>query len=650
MKKIFAFLLCALCVAPFVAAQPLARVAPQQVGIDPERMLNADRIILDAINNQEIPGAVLAVVKDGKMAYLKAYGNRRIVPNTEPMTANTIFDMASCSKSLGTAVCFMSLIEKGYVRLQDAVSTYIPGFTGWTSADGKNKTTIRVEHLLTHTSGIPPYVTPTELRKQFGEKANADSLIKYIATCPRDFEPGTDFQYSCLNFITLQRILESVTGMSLRDYAQKYVFQPLGMKHTDYLPCHLDEKSGLWVNDQNVVVTDEALFTSDDKKLKSASSKGYYIAPTEKQAANPKICFTGQVHDPLAREINLGISGNAGLFTTAEDVAILCAALQNGGELNGVRILSPLTVKTMRTVPRDESSLGRALGWDVFSPYASNVGNLFSPETYGHTGYTGTSVIIDPVNDVSVILLTNRAHPDDGGASVRLRTIVANAVAGAVIDTRKGFSNDNKAATELYYPYYYTRFMEFMDQPAITENDIVMLGNSLTEGGKDWGKRLGWKNVVNRGIIGDEINGIYDRLHQILPGKPKKIYLLSGVNDVSHHLSTDEIVARMARLLDRIQSESPATEIVLQSLLPINESFHRYKNLNGKTYQIPEINARLAQLAKEKGIQFINLFPLFENPGTNVLRKELTSDGLHLNEEGYKIWTKAILDAEKARK
>ena len=100
------------------------------------------------------------------------------------------------------------------------------------------------------------------------------------------------------------------------------------MKHTDYLPCHLDEKSGLWVNDQNVVVTDEALFTSDDKKLKSASSKGYYIAPTEKQAANPKICFTGQVHDPLAREINLGISGNAGLFTTAEDVAILCAARQ----------------------------------------------------------------------------------------------------------------------------------------------------------------------------------------------------------------------------------------------------------------------------------------------------------------------------------
>ncbi|MGN0229761.1 MAG: serine hydrolase [Muribaculaceae bacterium] len=649
MKKIFALLLCALCVAPLVAAQPLTRVAPQKVGIDPERMLNADRIINDAVNNKEIPGAVLAVVKDGKMAYLKAYGNRRIVPDTEPMTANTIFDMASCSKSLGTAVCFMTLIEKGYVRLQDAVSTYIPEFSGWTSADGKSKSTIRIEHLLTHTSGIPAYVTPNELRKHFGEKANSDSLIKYIATCKRDFEPGTDFQYSCLNFITLQRILEQVSGMSLRDYARKYVFEPLGMKHTDYLPCHLDEKSGLWVNDQNVVVTDDDLYTTDEK-TQSSTSKGYYIAPTEKQAANPKICLTGQVHDPLAREINLGISGNAGLFTTAEDVAILCAALQNGGELNGVRILSPLTVKAMRTVPRDELPLGRALGWDLYSPYASNVGNLFSPETYGHTGYTGTSVIIDPVNDVSVILLTNRAHPDDEGGVVRLRTLVANAVAGAVIDTRKGFSDDNKASTELYFPYYYTRFMEFMDQPAITENDIVMLGNSLTEGGKDWGKRLGWKNVVNRGIIGDEINGIYDRLHQILPGKPKKIYLLSGVNDVSHHLSTDEIVARMERLLSRIQAESPSTEIVLQSLLPIDEGFRRYKNLNGKTYQIPEINARLAQLAKKKGIRFINLFPLFEKPGTNVLRKELTTDGLHLNEEGYKIWTKAILDDQKAHK
>ena len=646
MKKLLSLLLGLFCAMPTIGAQPLPCVAPQQAGIDAERMLNADRIINEAINKQEIPGAVLAVVRNGKMAYLKAYGNRSVFPKTEPMTTNTIFDMASCSKSLSTAVSAMILIDKGYVRLQDPVSQYVPGFKSWKSEDGKSSKTIRVEHLLTHTSGLPAYVTPAQLRQLYGDAANADSLMRYISTCKRDFEPSTDFQYSCLNFITLQKIIEKVSGMTLRDFAKKNIFEPLGMKHTDYLPCHLDEKSGLWVNDQNVVVTDEALITTDDAKAKSSTTKGYYIAPTEKQGKDRKICFIGQVHDPLAREMNLGISGNAGIFTTAEDVAILCAALQNGGEYNGHRILSPLAVKAMRTVPRDELPLGRALGWDVYSDYSSNLGNMFSSETYGHTGYTGTSVLIDPVNDVSVILLTNRAHPEDGGAAVQLRTLVANAVAGAIIDTTTGYTAEHKASTEKYFPYYYTRFYEFMNQPAITNKDIVMLGNSLTEGGKDWGKKLGWKNVVNRGIIGDEIMGIYDRLHQILPGNPKKIYYLCGINDVSHHLTTDDIIARECKVIERIMSECPNTELIIQSLLPINESFHRYKNLDGKTNQVPEINARLAELAKEKGLKFINLYPLFVEPGTNVLRKDLTTDGLHLKDAGYQIWIKAIKDAK----
>ncbi|MGM9803893.1 MAG: serine hydrolase [Muribaculaceae bacterium] len=646
MKKLFILLLGLMICMPAIKAQPLPRVAPQQVGLDAERLLNADRIIDEAIANQEIPGAVLAVVRNGKMAYLRAYGNRSVFPKTLPMTTNTVFDMASCSKSMSTAVSAMILIDRGYLRLQDPVSLYLPGFNGWTSDDGSQKATIRIEHLLTHTSGIPAYVTPTELRKQYGEQANADSLINYIATCKRDFKPGTDFQYSCLNFITLQKIIEGISQQTLREFAQENIFKPLGMCHTDYLPCHLDEKSGLWVNDQNVVVTDEALITTDDTKAQSQTTRGYYIAPTEKQGKDRKTCFNGQVHDPLAREINLGISGNAGIFTTAEDVAVLCAALQAGGEINGTRILSPLAVKAMRTVPRDELPLGRALGWDVYSDYASNLGNMFSNQTYGHTGYTGTSILLDPVNDISVILLTNRAHPEDGGASVRLRTLVANAVAGALIDTSTEFNAEHKASTEKYFPYYYTRFMQFMDEPAITSNNIVMLGNSLTEGGKDWGKKLGWKNVVNRGIVGDEIMGIYDRLHQILPGKPKRIYYLCGVNDVSHHLSTDEILARTKKVIERIQRESPSTQIVMQTLLPINESFNRYKNLNGKTYQIPEINARLKAFAQEKGLKIIDLYPLFTEPGTNVLRKDITTDGLHLNEAGYKIWTKAILDAE----
>ena len=169
-----------------------------------------------------------------------------------------------------------------------------------------------------------------------------------------------------------------------------------------------------------------------------------------------------------------------------------------------------------------------------------------------------------------------------------------------------------------------------------------MLGNSLTEGGGDWSKRLKTENVRNRGTVGDEIMGIYDRLDQILPGKPRKIFLLTGVNDVSHDLSTDSLVTLMDFLLNEIQTKSPETKLYLQSLLPINESFGRYKKLTGKTDQIPEINAKLKELANKRNITFIDLFPLFTEKKTNILREKLTADGLHLNEEGYRIWVKEL--------
>lgn len=181
-----------------------------------------------------------------------------------------------------------------------------------------------------------------------------------------------------------------------------------------------------------------------------------------------------------------------------------------------------------------------------------------------------------------------------------------------------------------------------MDEPAITSKDIVMLGNSLTENGGDWSARLGKKNIRNRGIIGDEVMGIYDRLHQILPGHPAKLFLLIGVNDVSHDLTPDSIVSMIRMTVERIQRESPETKLCLQSLLPINESFGRYKKLTGKTNLIPEINARLEVLAKEKRISYLNLFPRFTEKGTNTLRADLSTDGLHLNEDGYAIWVKAL--------
>ena len=614
MKTLTSIILFLFSLQAITMAQSLQRVAPEQVGMDSRKLMYADEAIEEAIANKEIPGAVLAVVRNGKMAYLKAYGNKRIYPNTEPMTANTIFDMASCSKSMSTAICTMILAERGKIRLLDPVSRYIPGFKDWESEDGKDKKVIRITDLLTHSSGLPPYAPAAELEKKYGSP-NPTGLMEYIAGCKRDFKPQTDFQYSCLNFITLQHIIEAVSGQSLRDFARENIFNVLGMNHTDYLPCQRD-KNGQWVNTAN-------------SRLSTLDFQLTRVAPTEKQPNGQVLC--GQVHDPLARILNGGISGNAGVFSCAEDIAILCAALQNGGEWNGRRILSPQGVKAMRTVPRSTAALGRSLGWDVFTAYASNSGDFFSPNTYGHTGYTGTSIMIDPDNDTSVILLINAVHPEDGHSVVRLRSLVANVVASSLYSSPR-----------IYTDHYYKRFLQFMDEPAIGNKDIVMLGNSLTENGGDWAARIGNKNVRNRGIIGDEVMGVYDRLHQILPGHPAKLFLLIGVNDVSHDLTTDTIVGMIRVTVERIRKESPDTKLYLQSLLPINESFGRYKRLAGKTNMIPEINKQLEELAKEKGLTYINLFPLFTEKGSNVLRAELTTDGLHLKEEGYKIWVKAI--------
>lgn len=619
MKKIFVSILL-LVTTLAIQAQGLQRVAPEQVGMDSEQLLHADQAIGEAIARKEIPGAVLAVVRHGKMAYLKAYGNRRVLPEAEPMTTETVFDMASCSKSMSTAICVMILAEQGKLRMLDPVSRYIPDFQDWTSEDGKEKVVIRIRDLMSHASGLPPYANVAQLEAEAGSP-NPAALLAHIATCKRDFKPQTDFQYSCLNFITLQHIIETVSGQSLRDFAKAHIFDVLGMSHTDYLPCHKDKK-GQWVNESTCPWQD-------------------LIAPTEQQANGQVLC--GQVHDPLARIMNGGISGNAGLFSCADDIAVLCAALQNGGSWNGRRILSPLGVKAMRTVPRGVEAFGRTLGWDSYSPYASNNGDLFSPQTYSHTGYTGTSIVIDPVTDTSVILLINAVHPTDGHSTVRLRSLVSNAVAASITQPCPGPSDKEK--TPLYHAHYYKRFVEFMDAAPITDKDIVMLGNSLTENGGDWGKLLGKKHVVNRGIIGDEVMGIYRRLHQILPGKPKQICLLSGVNDVSHNLSADSIVTLIAMVIERIERESPDTRIVLQSLLPINESFGRYRLLNGKTEMIPEINAKLQALAKSKQIKYVDLFPLFCEPGTHVLRANLTADGLHVNQEGYRIWAKALKKA-----
>ena len=611
----FRILFSALCAfALNASANNIPTASPEEVGMSLARLRAADEVILRAIRDHRTPGAVLAVVRHGKMAYLKAYGNRQTYPTTQPMTTQTVFDMASCTKPMATAISAMLLVERGKLRLSDPVSTYLPEFKNW-HGEGKDSVTIRVEDLLTHTSGLPPYA-PVKTLAEANGKPNPAKLMAYIARCKRDFKPHTDMQYSCLNYITLQNIVERITGQSLRTFAANNIFIPLGMNHTDFLPCAPDKNGKLANTSQPRWVTngEQASLTP--------------IAPTERQPNGT--VKQGQVHDPLACTLNGGVSGNAGLFSSAEDVATLCAMLQNGGEWGGKRILSPLTVKAMRSIPQNFNSFGRSLGWDVSSAYASNQGDLLSDEAYGHTGYTGTSIVIDPVNDLSIILLCNSVHPVDTTNVIRLRAQVANAVAASITNEAAAFPG-----------YYYVRMRTFEAEPPIRSTDIVMLGNSITEGGKDWAEKLGKPNVRNRGISGDVAMGIDARLFQITPHQPAKIFLLVGINDVSHNLTVDSIVANIRLLVEHIRVQTPQTKLVMQSILPIREN-DRWKTLKGKTDMIPQINARLEALAREKGLTFINLYPHFTEPGTNVMRSELTYDGLHLSKAGYDVWVKLL--------
>ena len=408
MKLIFAAILAVIC-AVSAQAQHLERVSPLRVGMDINHFKYADSVITSAIGDKMIPGAVLAVVRKGKMAYLKAYGNRSVEPDSVAMEVNTVFDIASCSKPLSTATSTMILVDRGQIRLLDMVSFYLPNFKSWRGEDGKRRS-IRIIDLLTHTSGLPAYVDMKKIELEHGV-GNSSGLLDYISDCDRLFEPQTDFKYSCLNYIVLQHIIEMVSGSNLRTFAKSNIFEPLGMHHTDYIPTHRDS-TGIWTTPNPPTWMDR-------------------IAPTERQP-NGQI-LRGQVHDPIARISNSGVSGNAGLFSTAEDMALMAMMFMRRGEYNGVRILSPLAVRTMTTVPSHIDSLGRAPGWDVFSAYASNKGDLVSGSGYGHSGYTGTSIVIDPENDLAIILLTNCVHPTNGKSIVRLRSLVANCVAAAVV-------------------------------------------------------------------------------------------------------------------------------------------------------------------------------------------------------------------------
>jgi uncharacterized protein YbbC (DUF1343 family)/CubicO group peptidase (beta-lactamase class C family) len=335
-----------------------------------------DVIVQEAVDQGKMPGAVVIVGHNGRIVYRKAFGSKSLEPTREPMTVDTIFDLASLTKCIATTTAVMQLVETGRVRLNDPVNAYLPGF----SQNGKAQITVR--ELFTHYSGLAPDL---DLKQPWQGR---DTALKMVLEATPIDPPGARFVYSDINFETLGFLVEKVSGMPLNEYAEKKIFAPLGMTRTRFLP------PADWLPQ---------------------------IAPTEYDEYGKML--RGIVHDRTARRMG-GVAGHAGLFSTADDLARFAQQL-----LSGHTILSRPAIEKMSTPqqPANAASL-RGLGWDIDSPFASNRGELLPVGSFGHTGFTGTSLWIDPTTDTYLILLTNAVHPIGKGSVISLRARLATAV------------------------------------------------------------------------------------------------------------------------------------------------------------------------------------------------------------------------------
>ena len=387
-------MLAAMLVAAAVAGRSTAQV-PAGTGESHAGFAPIAALVDAAIARHELPGAVVLIGRGDAVAYHKAFGRRAVEPSPEPMTEDTIFDLASLTKVVATTTSVMKLVEEGRIRLAEPVAQFIPGFGRY----GKSGITIR--HLLTHTSGLRPDL---ELEVEFH---GADEAIRRAVEEVPTASPGERFVYSDINFFLLGDIVGRVSGERLDRYAKAEIFDPLGMKDTTFLPPETWRPR---------------------------------IAPTERCATlgwpcgGPQVPFLrGVVHDPTARRMD-GVAGHAGLFSTAADLSRFCRMLLGGGRLGAARILSPATVARM-TSPSTPGTIPavRGLGWDIDSSYSANRGELFSTGSFGHTGFTGTSLWLDPGSASYVIFLSNRVHPDGKGDVTPLRGRVATVAAAALL-------------------------------------------------------------------------------------------------------------------------------------------------------------------------------------------------------------------------
>ncbi|UCF39090.1 MAG: beta-lactamase family protein [Acidobacteriota bacterium] len=386
--RLFSFLILTALVNPWnLIAQPLEPAAPEVVGVSSQRLSRLDQVVEKAIADEEVPGAIVLVARKGKVIYRKAFGLQTKDPD-KPLAFDTVFDMASLTKVMTTATSIMILAEEGRVALSQPVAEYIEEFKK------RRKDRITVLQLLTHYSGLRPDL---DLSRQW---SGYDKAIELACNEIPLEKPGEKFIYSDINYFLLGEIVRRVTGQTLDEFADERIFKPLGMMETGFNP--------------------------DPAKVER-------IAPTEKRDGE---MLRGHVHDPTASRMG-GVAGHAGLFSTVDDTARWAQMILNGGVFDGSRILSPLAVLKMIS-PQTPFGEGdwRGIGFDIETRFSTPRGDLFPVSSFGHTGFTGTSVWIDPYSETLVVMMTSRLYPNGEGGVVALRSKVASVVAGSLLDLK----------------------------------------------------------------------------------------------------------------------------------------------------------------------------------------------------------------------
>ncbi len=407
----------------FTDAQSLPVAAPNAVGMNVEKLNQIDALVEKDISEKKLPGAVVVIGHKGKIVYRKAFGNRALVPNVEKMTVDTIFDIASLTKVVATTTSIMMLVERGQIRLNDTIGKFIPEI-----AD-ENVKKITIQQLMTHVSGFAP---DFDLREKWtGRDGMLNALYKEKLRQPS----GTKFVYSDINFIVLAdivgrlgEVLECLNPNCFDTFAERSIFQPLQMKDSQFFRLGNTSIESLV---RQLDYIEKRVAPTENIK----GQQNYLGSKFEGDDKTGNQILRGQVHDPTAYRMG-GVAGHAGLFSTADDLARFCQMLLNGGILDGRRILSAATVARMTApIVVSEDGATRGLGWDINTAFSSNRGELFPLGSFGHTGFTGTSLWIDRVSQTFVVFMSNRVHPDGKGDVTPLRAKIATIAASAVEDT-----------------------------------------------------------------------------------------------------------------------------------------------------------------------------------------------------------------------